>query len=151
MSSVDLTPGAFDQASLGTAHEYLGFHVTEVERGRIVAEMVVRPDHLNPMGSLHGGVIASLADSLCGYGVVTRMPKGATAFTTLGLTVNYLAPARAGDQVTGTAELLHGGRTLQTWDVTIATPRRTVAVARATQLIVYRGSRNGDGATDTPS
>lgn len=141
-------PKDFDEASVGTAHEYLGFHVTEVERGRLVAEMVVRPDHLNPMGSLHGGVIASLADSLGGYGVVTRMPKDATAFTTLGLSVNYLAPARAGDQITGTAELLHGGRTLQTWDVTIATRRRTIAIARLTQLIVYRRTRSGGGDAD---
>jgi 1,4-dihydroxy-2-naphthoyl-CoA hydrolase len=154
-----LGPKDFNEAGVGTAHEHLGFQVTDVAPGRIVAEMVVRSDHLNPMGGLHGGVIASLADSICGYGVLTRLPEGATAFTTLSLTVNYLAPARAGALITGTAELLQGGRTLQTWDVTIATPRRTVAVARATQLLVYRGrnggdrsgTANGDDAESAPS
>jgi 1,4-dihydroxy-2-naphthoyl-CoA hydrolase len=139
----ELTPQAFNDFNTGNAHEYLGFEVTHVEPGKIVATMVVRPDQLNPMGGLHGGVTASLADSLCGYGVVTTLQNGASSgFTTLGLNANYVSRAGPGDVLVATASLLQGSRKLQTWDVNVTCDDRIVAVVRVTQLILRPDRRD---------
>lgn len=131
------TPQSLNDASVGNHHEWLGFDVTHVEPGRVTAGLDIRPDHLNPMGGLHGGVTASLADSLCGYGVLTQLPDGAVGFATIGLSANYLGRARLSDRLEATATLIHGGRTFQTWDVTVTSGERPVAVVRVTQLITY--------------
>lgn len=137
------TPQGLNDASVGNHHEWLGFDVTHVEPGRVTARLAIRPDHLNPMGGLHGGVTASLADSLCGYGVHTQLPEGAAGFATIGLSANYLGRAGVGDDLEGTATLVHGGRTLQTWDVTVTSGGRPVAVVRVTQLITYPTNHAG--------
>lgn len=130
----------FNDASHGNHHGWLGFDVTAVDTGLVVATMVVRADHLNPGAGLHGGVSASFADSLCGYGSFTCLPDGAEGFTTVSLNSNYLGKAALDDTLTGTARLIKGGRQLQVWDVTIintTSEAKPVAEVRITQLLRY--------------
>jgi 1,4-dihydroxy-2-naphthoyl-CoA hydrolase len=132
-----ITAERFNDASDGNHHGWLGFVVTEAERGRIEATMTIRADHLNPGGSLHGGVAASLADSLCGYGAFTALPDGATGFTTVALDASYVGRANLGDTVTAVADLARGGRRIQVWNVSIMCDDSLVALARITQLMLY--------------
>lgn len=44
--------------------ELLGFRLVEVERGRAVVELESREQHHNPMGILHGCVLATIADTV---------------------------------------------------------------------------------------
>ena len=132
-----ITPERFNEASEGNHHGWLGFDVSHVAEGTITATLTVRPDHLNPGQGLHGGVAASFADSLCGYGVFTALPNDAEGFTTVELSANYLGKAADGDQLTGHAVLRRGGRQVQVWDVEITSEDRLVAIARLTQLIRY--------------
>jgi len=64
----------FNDAGDGNHHGWLGFTVTEIDTGLVVAERTVRGDQLNPGAGLHGGVSASFADSLSGYGTFTCLP-----------------------------------------------------------------------------
>ncbi|MDM7458087.1 MAG: PaaI family thioesterase [Paracoccus sp. (in: a-proteobacteria)] len=67
--------------------------------------------HLNRQGILHGGIAATLLDNAMGAtGSLTVDPSGRHPFTTLSLTVNYLAPGRPG-RVTATGRVTGGGRT----------------------------------------
>ncbi len=136
-SNATITVERLNQASKGNHHEWLGFTVTAVEPGYIKARLLVRPDHLNPGATLHGGVTVSVADSLCGYGAFTALADGADGFTTINLTAHYLRRATEGETLTGVATLIQGGRQLQTWDVAIATNGRIVAQVRLTQLLRY--------------
>ena len=76
----------------------LGIEMLEVEAGRIV--MALHPgEHLfNPLGSVHGGMIATLLDSVMGCAVHSTLPQG-RGYTTLEIKVNYL---RAVTDRTGT-------------------------------------------------
>jgi 1,4-dihydroxy-2-naphthoyl-CoA hydrolase len=132
-----ITAERFNDASRGNHHGWLGFVVTHAERGRIDATMTIRADHLNPGGSLHGGVAASLADSLCGYGAFTALPDGATGFTTVSLDASYVGRANLDDTVTAVADLVRGGRRIQVWNVTVTCDETLVALARITQLVLY--------------
>ncbi|MBC8091011.1 MAG: PaaI family thioesterase [Pseudonocardia sp.] len=67
----------------------LGFTVLEVESGRVVFGMEPAEFHFNPIGSVHGGVFATLLDSAAGCAVHSTLPAG-TTYTSLDLTVKFL-------------------------------------------------------------
>jgi 1,4-dihydroxy-2-naphthoyl-CoA hydrolase len=131
------TPERFNAAGEGNHHGWLGFTVTEVGHGRIVATMPLGPEHLNPGGGIHGGVTASFADTLAAYGLFASLPPGAEGFTTVNLNAQYLGRARLGDTVTGTGTLVQGGRQMQTWDITVTNNDTLVGLVRVTQLLRY--------------
>jgi len=72
----------------------LGLELREVERGRAVFEAVVRPDLLQHK-VLHGGVLASMADSACAVAAISMVYPENYA-TTINLHVAYLKPLLQG-------------------------------------------------------
>jgi uncharacterized protein (TIGR00369 family) len=72
----------------------MGMWVTEVSEGRIVFAFEPAEYHYNPLGTVHGGVMATLLDSALGCAVQSTLPVG-TGYTTLELKVNYLRPITA--------------------------------------------------------
>src|SRR5438874_7210509 len=102
----------------------------------VTARMDVREHHLAPNGYLHAAAVIALADTACGYGCILNLPEGATGFTTIELKTNFLRTAKDG-MITCEARLVHGGRTTQLWDATVATPDgRPMALFRCTQLVL---------------
>ncbi|QKE85838.1 PaaI family thioesterase [Arthrobacter sp. NEB 688] len=92
----------------------LGMDLESVEDGTAV--FVLTPDErmLNPLGTVHGGVAATLLDSCMGCAVHTTLPAGAD-YTTAQLTVHYLRPMRPGTgPVRAVGTVLHRGRTQST-------------------------------------
>lgn len=73
----------------------LGFTVLEVESGRVVFGLEPAEFHFNPIGSVHGGVFATLLDSAAGCAVHSSLPTG-TSYTSLDLTVKFLRGLGAG-------------------------------------------------------
>jgi uncharacterized protein (TIGR00369 family) len=73
----------------------LDFAPVMVEPGVVVFEFVPAEFHYNPIGSVHGGVIATLCDSACGCAVQSKLPAGAF-YTSLDLSVKFLRPVTAG-------------------------------------------------------
>lgn len=65
--------------------------ITEVSEGRVVFACEPAEYHYNPLGTVHGGVMATLLDSALGCAVQSLLPAG-TTYTTLELKVNYLRP-----------------------------------------------------------
>jgi uncharacterized protein (TIGR00369 family) len=61
------------------------------EEGRVVFWLRPQEFHYNPIGSVHGGVIATLLDSAAGCTVHSTLPAG-VGYTTLDLTIKYLRP-----------------------------------------------------------
>ena len=67
----------------------LGFQVAEVERSRVVFTYTPVFDHYNPLGTVHGGVAATLLDSVMGCCVHTTLKAG-IGYTTVEIKVNYV-------------------------------------------------------------
>jgi uncharacterized protein (TIGR00369 family) len=63
----------------------------EVEPGRAVFVLVPGEEHYNPIGTVHGGVLATLLDSAAGCAVQSTLELG-TGYTTLDLSIKYLRP-----------------------------------------------------------
>ncbi len=71
--------------------ETLGFTPVFVKDGVARFELDPQEFHYNPIGSVHGGVIATLCDSACGCAVHSLLPAGAF-YTSLDLSVKFLRP-----------------------------------------------------------
>jgi uncharacterized protein (TIGR00369 family) len=67
----------------------LDFVPVSVRPGTVVFEISPAEFHYNPIGSVHGGVIATLCDSACGCAVQSTLPAG-TFYTSLDLSVKFL-------------------------------------------------------------
>ena len=87
----------------------LGFRVTAVEEGGVTFTFTPAEYHYNPLGSVHGGVAATLLDSAMGCSVHTLLPAG-VGYTTLEIKVNYIRPlTEASGEVRAVGHVLHLG------------------------------------------
>src|SRR5271170_6790290 len=88
--------------------ELLGFEVESVHDGRAVFLLDVRPDHKQVHDVVHGGILASLADTTGAIAAYTVVPFG-SEIATLELKINYMEPVPGG-KVRAEAKVLRAGR-----------------------------------------
>jgi uncharacterized protein (TIGR00369 family) len=81
-----------------------------VAPGEVDIEVAMRDDLVQQHGFLHAGVLASAADSACGYAALSLMPAGA-AVLSIEFKINLLAPA-AGERMVARGRVLRAGRTI---------------------------------------
>ena len=92
----------------------LDFEITLVEPGHVIFAVEPREWMYNPIGSVHGGVAATLLDSSLGCAVHTVLPAGAR-YTTTDLHVRYVRAMTAQTgRVLADARVVHAGRKLAT-------------------------------------
>lgn len=77
-------------------HGHLGNELVALEPGRAVIQLNAGDVHLNAHGFVHGGVLATLLDSACGYSGLIDSGGQALPIVTLSLTSSYTAPAKPG-------------------------------------------------------
>jgi acyl-CoA thioesterase len=82
-------------ATMGPLATLLGIRRTNIGGGRAVFELSVGENHLNPYGSVHGGVIYTLVDYAMGGAVVSRLVPGERC-ATLEIKINYVAAVSDG-------------------------------------------------------
>ena len=78
-------------ASRPAVAELIGFKVEEVSGGRAVAYLQAGPQHANPMGTMHGGVLCDLADAAMGMAFASTLAPS-ESFTTTSLSINFFRP-----------------------------------------------------------
>ena len=71
--------------------ELNGFRVEEIGGGRAVGSLRSGPQHANPMGTLHGGVLCDLSDAAMGMAFVTTLAPD-ESFTTMTLSIDFFRP-----------------------------------------------------------
>jgi uncharacterized protein (TIGR00369 family) len=88
----------------------IGFTFVELEKGRVVGRMVPSEAHYNPLATVHGGIIATLLDTVMGCAVHSTLDAG-RGYTTLSISVNYIRPVKiATGAVVATGTIEHAGR-----------------------------------------
>ena len=98
---------------------YAGIRLTKADDGQVVFSLPMRPDLMQELGTVFGGVIALLAKSASGAAIQTTAPAG-TGFTALDLKVNFLRPALAeGEELIATGSLTHRGKRLSIADAVV--------------------------------
>jgi len=76
---------------LNTIAQTLGYDIVEAEDGRVVITAEPRDSHLNPAGTVHGGLAATLLDSCMGLAVRSTLAKGINS-TTLEFKISFMRP-----------------------------------------------------------
>ena len=77
MSGLEFVQGLVDGAlPLNMMAKTLGYDVTEATHGRIVITSIPTDNHLNPAGTVHGGLAATLLDSCMGLAIHSTLEKG---------------------------------------------------------------------------
>jgi uncharacterized protein (TIGR00369 family) len=89
-----------------TLSRVLGIRCVAVSEGEVSAELTPREDLENMGGTIHGGVLAALLDTVMGAALHTRL-SASQKFATIDLKVNYLRPlSRASGMMRGGLEIL---------------------------------------------
>jgi uncharacterized protein (TIGR00369 family) len=92
ISGLEFVQGLVDGIlPLNTMAETLGYNITEAESGRVVVTAVPSRVHLNPAGTVHGGLAATMLDSCMGLAIQSTLEKGIGS-TTLEFKISFVRP-----------------------------------------------------------
>jgi len=81
----------FTAAEPAAIAKLIGFRLTSFGEGQATVELNSGPQHYNPMGTVHGGVLCDIADAAMGMAVANTLDAD-QSFTTLELKINFLCP-----------------------------------------------------------
>jgi uncharacterized protein (TIGR00369 family) len=121
----------------------LAMSLAEVSEGRVVFVAEPAEYHYNPLGTVHGGVIATLLDSAVGCAVQSMLPAG-TSYTTLELKVNFLRPVteRTGN-IYAEGKIIHVGGRIATAEGRLTDTEGKLYAHVTTTCIILHPSFNG--------
>src|SRR5262252_8670726 len=92
MSGLEFVQGlANGSLPLNTIAQTLGYDVAEAQMGRVVVTATPTRAHLNPAGTVHGGLAATLLDSCMGLAIFSTLDKGVSQ-TTLEFKISLVRP-----------------------------------------------------------
>lgn len=118
-----------------TIHEVLGIEAVEISADKVVLRMEVGPAVHQPMGLLHGGASAVIAESAASLGALANCDPSKEYAVGTDLNVSHLR-ARTAGTVTATALPIRKGRSMHVWGIDITDQDGVkVAVARCTLAI----------------
>jgi uncharacterized protein (TIGR00369 family) len=113
----------------------LGVRVISLTKRRVVAEMPVKPMHINRSGRVNGGALMAFADVMGAAGTVANLPPGHRTGT-LESKTNFFRAGK-GPVLRAVSIPLHIGRTTMVWQTTIRNADGgTVAVVTQTQIVI---------------
>lgn len=116
----------------------IGASIVAVEAGRVELSLPYSPHITQQHGFVHGGIIATVLDSACGYAAATLMPAEAGVLT-IEFKTNLLAPAK-GERFVAIGNVLRAGRTITvTFGEAFAiegSSRKLIATMMATMMTV---------------
>jgi uncharacterized protein (TIGR00369 family) len=115
MSGLEFVQGLAGGAlPLNTIAQTLGYDVVEAEKGRVVITLAPTGAHLNPWGTVHGGLTATILDSCMGLAIQSTLEKGFGS-TTLEFKISLVrAITQDTGEIRAEGKVLNGGRRIGT-------------------------------------
>jgi uncharacterized protein (TIGR00369 family) len=124
-----------DEAASGGFAGRLGARVEEADDGSARIAFEVTDEHLNPAGTLHGGVLATLVDTAMGTAVRSATGDDDVPATSQ-LTVTYLRPGKPG-QLEVTARVRTKGEHLTVCEAEVEQDGKAIGHAVATFALLH--------------
>ena len=140
MSGLEFVQGLASGAlPLNTIAQTLGYDVVEAESGRVVITLVPNATHLNPAGTVHGGLTATLLDSCMGLAVQSTLEKG-TAQTTLEFKISLIRPITVETgEIRAEGRILNCGRRIGTADGRVTDAQGRLLAHGTTTCLIFPG------------
>lgn len=118
----------------------LGFELDRVDRGRTVFSMLADEVHENPMGTMHGGIVAALVDTAMGCAVTSQL-DAEVGFTTLELKTNYVrAVTQATGRIFADGTVVHAGGRVATTEARVYDSNGTLYAHATSTCMILRGT-----------
>jgi uncharacterized protein (TIGR00369 family) len=133
-------------ACTSTLVQTLGIEFTAIGDEYLEARMPVDERTMQPMGLLHGGASAALAETVGGAGAYLCVEEG-TVCVGLEINANHIRPAQRG-WVIARGTCLHRGKTTQVWQIMIRDEQeRLICVSRLTVAVQAQKKKTDSSAT----
>ena len=117
----------------------MGLEITNMADGVSDGVLQVDDRHQNSVGLVHGGVLCTIADTLCAAAVLSGIEMDRHPLT-MDLNISFLKAAR-GARISGTAQIIHLGR--RTAKVECSLYSDDVLIARAYASFILAKKKNG--------
>ncbi len=125
-------------ASRNTLMEHLDIVYSAVGEGFLEASMPVTAKVHQPMGILHGGATAALAESVASAASALQINVESHYAVGMELSINHLRSVSSG-QITARAQAVHLGRSTHLWDIRIREASGTlIAVSKLSMMVLER-------------
>ena len=117
----------------------VGFEARDIVDGRATVVLTAGPQHANPMGTLHGGILCDIADAAMGMAFASTLAPE-ESFTTVELKINFFRPVwQARLKAEGT--VVQRGRTIGYTECTITDEENRMVAKAASTCMVLRGHK----------
>lgn len=118
----------------------LEMKINQLEKGKAILSMpIIANKHTNLYGVVHGGAVASLADTAMGVACATLGNR----VVTIDMNINYIRSGQAGTAIIGVGEVIHAGRHTMVVDCEIRDDQdNLLAKARGTFYVIGRFERD---------
>src|SRR6202043_1201980 len=117
----------------------IGFDAKEIAEGRATVTLAVGPQHANPMGTLHGGILCDIADAAMGIAFASTLAPD-ESFTTVELKINFFRPVwRVQLKAEGT--VVRRGHTIGYVECTITDEENRLVAKAASTCMALRGQK----------
>lgn len=117
--------------------EKLGISLIEADHGHAIFEATPDGSSYNPMGSVHGGYIATILDSACGIAAHTALKAG-YGYTTLELKVSFVKGlSSSSGTIRATGRLISMGRRAAFTEATLHNDKGQVCATATSTLLVF--------------
>jgi uncharacterized protein (TIGR00369 family) len=121
----------------------IGFEAKEIADGRATVMLAAGPQHANPMGTLHGGILCDIADAAMGMAFANTLAPE-ESFTTVELKVNFFRPIWQA-QLRAEGIVVQRGRTIGYVEYDITDEENRLAAKAASTCMVLRGQKLQEG------
>ena len=138
MSGLEFVKGlASGVLPLNTIAQTLGYDVVEAESGRVVITLDPTGAHLNPSGTVHGGLTATLLDSCMGLAIQSMLEKGIGS-TTLEFKISLVrAITLETGQIRAEGNVLNCGRRVGTAEGRVTDARGRLLAHGTTTCLIF--------------
>ncbi len=117
----------------------IGFDVKDIADGRATVVLAAGPQHANPMGTLHGGVLCDIADAAMGIAFASTLAQG-ESFTTVEMKINFFRPVWQA-QLKAEGVVVRRGNTVGYVECTITDEESRLVAKAASTCMVLRGQK----------
>ncbi|HLY62357.1 MAG TPA: PaaI family thioesterase [Terriglobia bacterium] len=117
----------------------IGFEPKEIGEGRATVTLAAGPQHANPMGTMHGGILCDIADAAMGMAFASTLGPE-ESFTTIELKINFFRPVWQA-QLKAEGSVVQRGRTVGYVECTITDEENRLVAKAISTCMVLRGQK----------
>lgn len=117
----------------------IGFETKEVADGRATVTLAGGPQHANPMGTLHGGILCDIADAAMGMAFASTLAPE-ESFTTVELKINFFRPVWEA-RLRAEATVVQRGGTIGYMECNVIDEKNRLIAKAASTCLVLRGQK----------